>query len=236
MNAVTANLLLVAAWVILVWSWCRGLSSWKVLPRTSLTTVFALGSGLLIYYFLWSPFEPAETPYIYAQLAIQPSQRDTARLRLKLENGAAPIENVRIVTKAVDYAHLEFKPVMLRMLPPGGKLSHLLNEIPFRLEECRKVVTEVYYDTKANGHNRHLIASFVFVLQAEDIRDQTLDPEISTYQEGMLDEQQMRDLVIEGFGESEGSMVFVLSEKNNDNSWNIVSLKNRQRHTYSIAR
>src|SRR2546429_60625 len=48
------------------------------------------------------PEMAAEKPYFYARLAIEPADKDSARLRLEIENGKIPIETFGTLRRRSD--------------------------------------------------------------------------------------------------------------------------------------
>jgi hypothetical protein len=175
------------------------------------------------------PEMAAEQPYIYARLAIEPADKDSARLRLEIENGKIPIENVRYTKSAIGFSHFEGAPSMARMMAPGAKFSELISPIPLKASEYGRILVNIYFDAKLNGVTKHFIATHRFLLQKEDIKAQQLDPESSSYAEGLLEPAQQIEEVSNQFAQPQGTLSFVVHEKNENGDWNLVSGGNDQR-------
>jgi len=180
--------------------------------------------------------EPAldEPPHVHAKLLIEPVDQDSARFRLQIENGKIPVENIRIVRKTGSFVFIEYdQPIMVRMLPADGKLSSFLSPVALKLKDCGNILVDIYFDAKHNGVTRHFISSHRFLLQPEDNKSQTLDPERSNFREGILEGQDKTGEIQQQFLQPEGCLVMVLPEKTDKGLWNIIRGGNNERQIVS---
>jgi hypothetical protein len=127
--------------------------------------------------------QSAIIPHIFAKLRIDSVEAGYCAFRIQLTNGPLVAKNVRTNAKSQYYDRNEFETVTGTMAPEE-ELTVLGSSGPVWIASNGHLTINIYFDTKVGEVTRHNVATHRFPL-SNDLKPETLDPEFSSYGEGL---------------------------------------------------
>ena len=174
---------------------------------------------------------PQERPYISPKLVIDSIANGKVMFHFQILNiGKLPANNIRVSLVNEKFLEVEREPSVPRTLPPGGQLAIYQGSL-LRPSDINRFMVKIFYNSEINGINREFLSKYNFLVKAEKLAPQTLDPIGWVEREGGFEEERQEEdaRILSGFAKSQQSISLVVNEIAPDGKPNVVGFGNQFR-------